>query len=140
MLSKEHEKREQEVALQNAKAETLTKQAEKNFKKPQETAKALTSLTSQLAKSAKEAIAKHSHKFNFQDLSAKAIEKCRNLKRAKGICSKCRWQSGCPECDQYKGLRYWVTKEARAKRMVPSLEKGLGLRVPAEPSLPCRRL
>ena len=40
MLSKEHDKREQEVALQNAKAETLRQQAEKNLKKAQETAKA----------------------------------------------------------------------------------------------------
>ena len=77
MLSKEHEKREQEVALQNAKAETLRQQAEKNLKKAQETAKAQKSQTSLLAKSAKEAIAKHSHRFNFQDLSAEAIEACR---------------------------------------------------------------
>ena len=37
MLSKEHDRREQEVALQNAKAETLKQQAEKNLKTAQET-------------------------------------------------------------------------------------------------------
>ena len=118
MLSKEHDRREQEVALQNAKAETLEQQAEENLK-TRRLAKALNSDTFQQPKSAKEATAKHSHRFNFQDLSAEATENCRNLKHAMGIRSSCRWQSGCPECDQYKGLRYWVTKKARAKAMVP---------------------
>ena len=32
-----------------------------------------------------------------------------------GLCSKCRWASGCSQCDPMKALRYHLSKE----RMVP---------------------
>ena len=34
-----------------------------------------------------------------------------------GICSKCRWESGCSECCWWKTVRYFRMKETRGKFM-----------------------
>ena len=34
-----------------------------------------------------------------------------------GICSKCRWTSGCSSCLWWKSVRYWRMKETKGKHM-----------------------
>jgi hypothetical protein len=48
----------------------------------------------------------------LQNLSVPAQEKVKyvNLTGA-GVCSKCRWSSGCYECDGPRALLYWLKKE-----------------------------
>ena len=47
----------------------------------------------------------------FENLSEVAKIEVNKASAGHGICSKCRWQSGCFACDGGKGLKYWLQKE-----------------------------
>ena len=75
--------------------------------------------SSAAAEAARVAIKRNSERFTWQDLSATATNKIKSLEHCICICSKCRWPSGCAECDPWKALRYLVVQEAKASKKIP---------------------
>ena len=131
-LIKASEHMSKELSLKEKANEALAKKAEAMLaeaQKRKETAeKALATMksleTAAAAKAAQESIKKNSIRFTWEDLSPEAESNVLALEHSAGVCSRCRWQSGCLSCEPQKALNYWVCTEARAKRKIPFLSAG----------------
>ena len=106
------------------KAEAMLAEANKRKEAAEKALAKMKNLETAAAKAAQESIKKNSIRFTWEDLSPEAESKILALEHARGICARCRWQSGCLSCDAVKALRYWVCSEARSKRKIPFLSAG----------------
>ena len=84
----------------------------------------LTDITSVAYQTAKDQLDKNSVRFTWKNLSQDSVHKVKLLKDSFGKCSKCRWQSGCLNCDAYKCLRYHLHSEAAKAHKLPYLSTG----------------
>ena len=108
-----------------AKIEKMTLEAVKRATEAEKKLEAQQSKSSAAAKAAQAAITKYTGSFNWQQLPKDAKAKVIALKGSVRICSKCRWQSGCYECDAQKALRYHLNKEAIEAKQIPVVQTGL---------------
>ena len=59
----------------------------------------------------------------LENLSAKARAEVMKVHlTGAGICSRCRWSSGCYECEGAHALRYWLKQEGFDKELVLKLD------------------
>ena len=84
----------------------------------------LKDITSVAYITAQQQLDKNSVRFTWKNLSQDSVYKVKLLKDAFGRCSKCRWQSGCLNCDAYKCLRYHLHREAAKAKKLPFLSTG----------------
>ena len=103
------DKYQKQLSLAKKKAEALA--AEEPVKKAVAVA----------ALQAAKLVAEGGHIFTEADLSAQAKEAINKVEATGlGICSRCRWSSGCLSCSVEKAKRFWLQAEGRAwvlKRM-----------------------
>ena len=129
-LIKASEHMSKELGLKEKANEALQKKTEAMLaeaqKRKEAAEKALATMKSleTAAKAAQESIKKNSIRFTWEDLSPEAVLKVLALEHSAGVCSRCRWQSGCLSCEPQKALNYWVCSEARAKRKIPFVSAG----------------
>ena len=105
-LAKERAVIEKELAQQRKTIEKQEAKQLENKAAAEARLEQIKNKSSAAAEAAKLAIKKNSERFTWQDLSATATNKIKSLEHSICICSKCRWQSGCAECDPWKALRF----------------------------------
>ena len=81
----------------------------------------LKDVTTSVYFTAKEQLEKNSVRFTWKKFSEAAVHKKRLLEHAFGKCAKCRWQSGCLDCNAFKCLRYHLHSEAAKAHKLPHL-------------------
>ena len=119
LKAKECLDKENSEKKQRDEVESLRKKAEDKLAK-------LTNITSMAYITAQEALNKNSQRFTWKDLSQEATLKILSLQFSLGVCSKCRWTSGCLECSSYKALRYHLHSEAAKAKKLAYLSRGPG--------------
>ena len=99
----------------------LRKQQEKEYEKAKKILDEITDFSRAQAKKASEALMKNSQFFRPKDLSEEA--KCEILKASGGlgVCSRCRWSSGCLSCSAEKALQHFCKVEASKLQNVPKI-------------------
>ena len=123
-MSKEHGLKEKANEALQKKTEAMLAEAQKRKEAAEKALATMKSLETAAAKAAQESIKKNSIRFTWEDLSPEAESKVLALEHSAGVCSRCRWQSGCLSCEPQKALNYWVCSEARAKRKIPFVSAG----------------
>ena len=101
------------------KAEKISVQQEKAKEKALQQPLKLKSHTSAAAIKAQQMLEANSKYFKLQQLSEASRYKIEGTLSKGNICSKCRWNSGCLECHPGKALKYYWSKEAHSKSLVP---------------------
>ena len=125
-LEKEQKLRIAEIDKAYKKTEAERKEAEKRVAKAQHALDTAKTSTSKAAVAAKESLDKNLFRFTWKHLSKEATAKILALEHSPGICQNCRWQTGCPQCQAEKALRYHLTTEAAAEGKLP-FQPGLQL-------------
>ena len=115
-LCKERKSRETELKQQKKVIEARLEKAQTIKAAAEETLAATKKKSSAAAWAAKAAIKKNSLRFTWDDISDEAVKKIAALEHSSCICSKCRWQSGCHNCDPWKALRYYVNTEGKLQK------------------------
>ena len=123
-MSKELGLKEKANEALQKKTEAMLAEAQKRKEAAEKALATMKSLETAAAKAAQESIKKNSIRFTWEDLSPEAVLKVLALEHSAGVCSRCRWQSGCLSCEPQKALNYWVCSEARAKRKIPFVSAG----------------
>ena len=123
-MSKELGLKEKANEALQKKTEAMLAEAQKRKEAAEKALATMKSLETAAAKAAQESIKKNSIRFTWEDLSPEAESKVLALEHSAGVCSRCRWQSGCLSCEPQKALNYWVCSEARAKRKIPFVSAG----------------
>ena len=59
-------------------------------------------------------LAEANRSFQMSDLSVEAYGLVKQAGVRGGVCSRCRWQSGCLSCDEAKAFKYYKHREERA--------------------------
>ena len=118
-LSAEKQKLEESKKELEENAEKLSVQQEKAKEKALQQISKLKSHTSAAAIKAQQMLEANSKYFKLQQLSEASRYKIEGTLSKGNICSKCRWNSGCLECHPGKALKYYWSKEAHSKSLVP---------------------
>ena len=118
-LSAEKQKLEESKKELEEKAEKISVQQEKAKEKALQQLSKLKSHTSAAAIKAQQMLEANSKYFKLQQLSEASRYKIEGTLSKGNICSKCRWNSGCLECHPGKALKYYWSKEAHSKSLVP---------------------
>ena len=108
-FSKLKQAQEDQKVAQMKKVQADLDQTAKALVKAQEKLKTFKSFTSSMALTSKEQISRNSAKFGWQQLRNEATQRVLAFR----TCSKCRWQSGCVNCEAKKRLRYEIFQEAK---------------------------
>ena len=94
--------------------------AQENEKKQLEKAREKQSKLSDIAShsylQAEALIRLHGERFTWKELPQETLIGILSLEVSPGVCSKCRWTSGCYSCSAWKAFRYHLHKEAQAKK------------------------
>ena len=125
-LEKEQKLRIAEIEKAYNKTEAERKEAEKRVAKAQHALDTAKASTTKAAVAAKESLDKNLFRFTWKHLSKEATAKILALEHSPGICQNCRWQTGCPQCQAEKALKYHLTTEAAAQGKLP-FQPGLQL-------------
>lgn len=117
-------KREFETSLKEEesaqkKRKKLRDQREKAIKRAEEQMKSIKDHASEAYKIAQKALHENSKGFTHEMLSDQAQVKIMAASIGNGVCSKCRWRSGCLECNGIKALRHHIEREAQSAGKVP---------------------
>ena len=120
--------KKEEAQLVQAKVEAESK--EKNLahkwaearNKAQKTLALIEDFNSVQAKKAQDALNANSMFFKAENLSMDSQVRVLRASAKFGTCSKCRYSSGCLECDAEKAFRYWLRREASEASKVPKWE------------------
>ena len=118
-LLKEYEKCDSERDEKELRAFQLKEQQQAAKLKAEETLSKVKNHSSALAVKAQASLEKNSQYFRVEELSLEGKYAVEGTMSALGICSKCRFKSGCLRCDPVKSLRYHWLKEAQGKGKVP---------------------
>ena len=118
-LSVEKKKLEESKVALEEKAGKISVQQEKAKEKALQQLAKLKNHTSAAAIKAQEMLEANSKYFKLQQLSEASRYKIEGTLSKGNICSKCRWNSGCLECHPGKALKYYWSKEAHSKSLVP---------------------
>ena len=112
---------EQELKLFRGVATSTARAAQVTHAKlePQRATSAYSIAKEQLEKNSKNSV-----RFTWKNLSQAAIHKVRLLEHAFGKCARCRWQSGCLDCNAFKCLRYHLHSGAAKAHELPYLSTG----------------
>ena len=114
-----------EVArLQYSKLEAEKACIAKEKGKAEEKLKKLKDVTTVAYITAQQHLEKNSVRFTWKNLSEAAVHKVKALEHSFPKCSKCRWSSGCLDCDPFKCLRYHLHTEAAKAKKLPFLSTG----------------
>ena len=116
----EHDKLHKEKQEQAKKAKEIKEQNEKNIKRAEEAIKKMKDHESNAYIAAQEALTSGSQYFKKEMLSENAQLKILKASAGTGICSKCRWSSGCLECSGQHAFKYYMSKEALSKSKAAS--------------------
>ena len=112
------------ISKEAAKAKALKEKVLEEATKNQLFAGAYKHLENKAVEAAAQAYQKALKRFDYSNLSDKSYQFILSLRDSPGICSRCRWQSGCLSCYPNKALRYYVLREAWTAQMVPSIASG----------------
>ena len=115
---KQAQENQQVAQMKKVQAE-LDQTAKEKLKTPK-------NITSSIALTAQEQISRSSAKFGWQQLSKEATQRVLALQNRLTTCSKCRWQSGCLDCEAQKRLRYEIFQEAKKSGKMGFLSRGHG--------------
>ena len=118
-LSAEQKKLQEIKETVEEKSKKIADQQEKAKTKALEQLSKLKSHTSAAAIKAQEMLEANSKYFKLQHLSADSRYKIEGTISKGNLCSKCRWNSGCLQCHPGKALKYYWSKEAHEKSLVP---------------------
>ena len=121
-LSAEKKKLEEAKKELEENAEKVAVQQEKAKEKALQQLSKLKSHTSAAAIKAQQLLEANSKYFKLEQLSEASRYKIEGTLSKGNICSKCRWNSGCLECHPGKALKYYWSKEAHSKSLVPGPE------------------
>ena len=116
----EHDKLQKEKQEQEKKSQQIKEQEEKKIKRAEETINKIKDHESKAYIAAQEALTSGSQYFKKEMLSENAQIRILKASAGIGICSKCRWQSGCLECSGQHAFKYHMGKEALSKNKIPS--------------------
>ena len=89
-----------------SKQEKLRKQQEKELEKAQKSLEEIKDFNSAQAKKASESLLKNSQFFRPKDLSEDGKLAMMKASAGLGVCSRCRWSSGCLSCPAEKALQH----------------------------------
>ena len=116
----EHDKLHKEKKEQEKKAKQIKEQHEKKIQRAEEAIKKIKDHESKAYIAAQEALTSGSQYFKIEMLSENAQIRILKASAGIGICSKCRWSSGCLECSGQHAFKYYMSKEALSKSKVAS--------------------
>ena len=117
-IAPEHDKLHKEKQEQEKKSQQIKEQHEKKIKRAEEAIKDIKDHESKAYKAAQEALASGSQYFKKEMLSESAQIKILKASAGIGICSKCRWTSGCLECSGQHAFKYHMSKGALSKNKI----------------------
>ena len=121
-LAAEKKKLQESKETLEGKAKKISDQQEKSKQKALDLLNKLKNHTSAAAIKAQEMLEANSKYFKLQHLSEDSRYKIEATISKGNICSKCRWNSGCLQCHPGKALKYYWSKEAHTKNLVPGPE------------------
>ena len=116
----EHDKLHKEKEGQEKKAKQIKEQTEKKIQRAEEAIKKIKDHESKAYIAAQEALTSGSQYFKKEMLSENARIRILKASAGIGICSKCRWSSGCLECSGQHAFTYYLSKDALSKSKVAS--------------------
>ena len=120
-LQKEEVKLLQVKIEAEGKQEKLRKQQEKELEKAKKILEEVKDFNSAQAKKASESLLKNSQFFRPKDLSEDAKLAILKASAGLGVCSRCRWSSGCLSCSAEKALQHYCKVEAHKLQKVPKI-------------------
>ena len=119
-IASEHDKLHKEKQEQEKKSQRIKEQNENKIKRAEEAIKDIKDHESNAYIAAQEALTSGSQYFKKEMLSETAQIKILKASAGIGICSKCRWTSGCLERSGQHAFKYHMSKEALSKSKIAS--------------------